>query len=246
MFKKQVLAGLIFAAAMIHSLASDEPAAKLPAPKTGEKPAATEAVTKAIEPPEWRLELPAWNSLDRWSFQAGMAFITDATIDGILAGDGARATGKDEGEIYLLQTSYKLAALQPRIGKYRPKIDLELPFVLGIVDEQERDSPWLQYNVGLAARWKSFPWNKWLYTNFETGVGLTYSQYVIAAERVGHPDRERSHLEIYWPVQLMFALPKHRQHQLVLFIHHHSGGGIFHRGGANSFGFGYRFVPGER
>lgn len=246
MFKKQILTALVLAAALLQATADDAPAAKQPASKTGEKTAAAQPEPKASELPDWRLELPAWNKLDRWSFQAGLAFITESTIDDILVGDGARATGKDEGEIYLLQASYKLAALQPHIGKYRPKIDLELPFVLGIVDEDERDSPWVQYNAGITMRWKSFPWNEWLYTNFETGVGLTYSQYVILTERVRHPDRDRSHVEIYWPVQLMFALPKYREHQLALFLHHHSGGGMFHTGGANSLGFGYRYVPGER
>jgi hypothetical protein len=44
----------------------------------------------------------------------------------------------------------------------------------------------------------------------------------------------------------MLAHPRYREHQLVLFLHHHSGGAIFHRGGANTLGIGYRFVPGER
>lgn len=238
MFKKLTLAGLVLAAALMPALAADTNTAKSSAPKADEKASTPLEEKKNV--------LPAWNSFDRWSFQGGVAFITESTIDEILVGDGERARGADEGEIYLLQASYKLAAFEPHIGKYRPQIDLELPFVLGIVDERERDDLWLQYNLGLTVRWKSFPWNEWLYTNLETGVGLTYSQYVIATERVRHPDRDRSHLEIYWPVQLMLALPKYREHQLALFLHHHSGGGMFHTGGANSLGFGYRYVPGER
>ena len=234
----QILLGLILATATA-TWADDAPSAKQSAPRSSDDSA--RVPTAATEN-----ELPAWNSFDRWSFQAGVAFITESTIDEILVGDGKRATGKDEGEIYLLEASYKLAAFAPHIGKYRPKIDLQLPLVLGIVNEHERDDLWLQYNVGLTVRWKSFPWNEWLYTNLETGAGLTYSQYVIATERVRHPDRDRSHLEIYWPVQLLFALPSHRQHQLALFLHHHSGGGTFHTGGANNLGFGYRYVPGER
>jgi hypothetical protein len=239
MFKKHILTGLVLAAALMPTLADDATTAKPPAPKTDEKTGSAPLEDK-------NNVLPPWNSFDRWSFQGGVAFITESTIDDILVGDGERARGADEGEIYLLQASYKLAAFEPHIGKYRPQIDLELPFVLGIANEHERDDLWLQYNLGLTVRWKSFPWNKWLYTNLETGCGLTYSQYVIATERVRHPDRDRSHLEIYWPVQLMFALPKYREHQLSLFLHHHSGGGMFHTGGANSLGLGYRYVPGER
>ena len=237
MLNKTILAALLLTAALRPALADDT--AKAPAPKSDDK-------TSVPQPMDKDNTLPEWNSLDRWSFQGGVAFITESTIDDILVGDGARATGADQGEIYLLEASYKLAAFQPHLGKFRPKIDLQLPFVLGIVNEHERDDLWLQYNLGLTVRWKSFPWNEWLYTNLETGAGLTYSQRVIATERVRHPDRDRSHLEIYWPVQLLFALPKYRQHQLALFLHHHSGGGTFHTGGANNLGFGYRYVPGER
>jgi len=95
-------------------------------------------------------------------------------------------------------------------------------------------------------RWKSFPWNHWVYTTIESGVGLTYSQHVLQIERSRHPGRDRSHLEFYWPIQLTLAHPRHRQHQLVLFLHHHSGGTIFHTGGANSLGAGYRYVFDER
>jgi hypothetical protein len=227
MFKTKNWFGIVLASSVLVSLADDA----APAKETAEKKSS---------------ELPAWNTLDRWSFQAGVAFITESTIDDIIVGEGERATGADEGEIYLLEASYKLAAFQPQIGRFQPRIDLQLPLVLGLVNEHERDDLWLQYNAGVTLRWKSFPWNEWLYTNLETGVGLTYSQYVIATERVRHPERERSHVEIYWPVQLMLALPKHPQHQLSLFLHHHSGGGMFHTGGANSLGLGYRYVPGEK
>ncbi len=237
MLNKMILAALLLTAALRPALADDT--AKATAPKSDDK-------TSVPQPADKDNTLPEWNSIDRWSFQAGVAFITESTIDEIITGDGKRARGADQGEIYLLEASYKLAAFQPHLGKFRPKIDLQLPFVLGIANEHERDDLWLQYNLGLTVRWKSFPWNEWLYTNLETGAGLTYSQYVIATERVRHPDRDRSHLEIYWPVQLLFALPKYHQHQLALFLHHHSGGGTFHTGGANNLGFGYRYVPGER
>jgi hypothetical protein len=190
-------------------------------------------------------ELPLWRDFDRWSFQVGLGIISGSTIDEILVLDGERAEGDAEGEIHFLQVSYKVAAFKPVVFGQRVDVDLELPLVLAVVDERGRD-PFMQYNVGLTLRWKSFPWNNWLYTNFETGCGLTYSSHVLEAERQRHPSRDRSHLEFYWPSQLMLAHPRYREHQLVLFLHHHSGGAIFHRGGANTLGIGYRFVPGER
>jgi hypothetical protein len=239
MCKKQILGSLVLVAAMCGLMADDQPAVK-------QEKAKTEAKADAIQADAKKDEVPAWRDLDRWSFQFGAAFITESTIDDIMIIEGTRAKREDEGEIYLLQASYKLAALQPQWGRFNPKIDLELPLVLGIVNESERDSPFMQYNVGFTVRWKSFPWNKYLYTNLETGCGLTYSQYVLATERVRHPDRERSHWEFYWPIQLMLAHPRYPQHQLVMLLHHHSGGTLFHKGGANSLGVGYRYVPGER
>ncbi|HEY0548757.1 MAG TPA: acyloxyacyl hydrolase [Verrucomicrobiae bacterium] len=216
MFKKQIFAMVLIAAAL--------PAAEVQSDATN--------------------AIPSWRNLDRWSFQSSVVLITGSTIDEIGTWDSELADGKAEGQIYLLQVSYKLAK-EPVLFGHRFEMDLELPLVLGVVDEDNND-PFMQYSVGLTLRWKQFPWNKWVYTNFETGGGLTYSQHVLTTERERHPDRDRSHLEFYWPVQLMLAHPRHRDHQLVLLLHHHSGGGIFHRGGANSLGVGYRFVPGER
>ncbi len=188
---------------------------------------------------------PRGRELDRWSFQAGVAAITDSAIGDLFRGDAQRPSSEARGEIYLLQVSRKLAEFKPELWGQEMKLDLELPLVLGVVNE-DGDGSFLQYSGGLTLRWKHFPWNHWLYTNLETGVGLTYSQHVLATERERLSGRERSHLEFYWPLQLMLAHPQHREHQLVLFIHHHSGGGIFHRGGANSVGIGYRYVIGER
>ncbi len=188
--------------------------------------------------------IPPWRDLKRWSFQAGVGFITGSTIDEVATFQSELGKGDAHGQIYLMQVSYKAAELKPELFGRRFAVDVELPLVLGVVDEHGHKS-FMQYSGGVTLRWKTLPWNRWLYTNFETGIGLTYSQHVLAAERERHPDRERSHLEIYWPVQLMVAHPRYREHQLVLFLHHHSGGGIFHTGGANTLGVAYRYVPGE-
>jgi len=189
--------------------------------------------------------VPSWRNLDRWSFQGGVGFITGSTIDEIGTAQSEWADGKSAGQIYLLQVSYKVTELKPTLFGREMAVDLELPLVLGAVDERGRQ-PFMQYSGGGMLRWESFPWNRWLYTNLETGLGLTYSQRVLETERRRHPDRERSHVEFYWPVQLTLAHPRRRDHQLVFFLHHHSGAGIFHKGGANTLGIGYRYVPGER
>jgi hypothetical protein len=189
--------------------------------------------------------LPSWRDANRWSFQGGIGFITGSTIDEIGGFNSELGGDESGGEIYLLQVSYKLARPDPVLFGHPIELDLELPVVLGFVDENHNNA-FMQYSIGLTFRWKTFPWNHWLYTNIETGGGFTYSQHVLETERERHPTRERSHVEFYWPLQVMLAHPRHRQHQLVLFLHHHSGGGVFHTGGANTLGAGYRFVPEER
>jgi hypothetical protein len=240
MFRNRILTGVLIASGVlaVSNVVAQQDA--LPA----EERSKPEAVLKLDQKPSNDSPAPGLLDKRRWSFQGGVALITESTIDDILTGDLDFASGDAEGEIYLAQVSYKLVENVELFNREWP-MDLELPFVLGLVNERGRD-PFMQYNLGLTLRWKRFPWNKWVYTNFETGAGLTYSQYVLAAERVMHPTRDRKHLEFYWPVQITIAHPRLRQHQLAFILHHHSGGTIFHRGGANNLGIGYRYVPAER
>jgi hypothetical protein len=205
----------------------------------------TNAVSASGPAENEKSTLGSWRDASRWSLQFGVGFITESTVDKVALVDARLGDHEDGGELYLFQASYKLAHLDPTLFGHRVKLDLELPLVLGVVNENHND-PFMQYSGGLTLRWKTFPWNHWVYTTIESGVGLTYSQQVLQIERTRHPNRDRSHLEFYWPIQLTLAHPRHRQHQLVLFLHHHSGGTIFHTGGANSLGAGYRYVFDER
>jgi hypothetical protein len=122
---------------------------------------------------------------------------------------------------------------------------LESPVTLIIADERDR-SPFLGYNAGIGIRWTDFPWNRHVATTAATALGLSYTEKIFAIERIRHPGRDRSHLKLYWPMQITFALPRHPRHQLILFNHHQSGGRIFDRGGMNAVGFGYRHVFPDR
>jgi hypothetical protein len=110
---------------------------------------------------------------------------------------------------------------------------------LEIVNENGRD-PFLDYNASIMVRWVDFPWNKYVKTSFAMGVGLSYSSKVYLMDRQLHPNSDRSHLKINWPIQLSLAHPDHPDHELLLFILHQSGGHVFDSGGVNSIGFGYR------
>jgi len=182
---------------------------------------------------------------DRWTLQCGVAMITSNVINDFSLGRVRRATGDAGGEMYLLGASYTLCDLDWTLmgRRYRPQ--LELPAVFGVVDEGGR-SPFFAYNAGITVRWKDLPFSRYVYTNFESGVGLSYTEHVLAIERQRHPRRDRSHLKFYWPIQLMLAHPKRKEHQLVVFIHHQSGGHVFDVGGSNLIGVGYRHVFRER
>lgn len=182
---------------------------------------------------------------NRWTFQFGVAMITDNTIDDFLTLDISRASGAAGGEMCLFSASYTLYHFDWMIGNYRCRPQLELPLVIGVVDENGR-TPFFDYNAGVTIRWKDFPFNNFVYMNIESGVGLSYSEHVLQVEKDRHPNRDRSHLKFYWPIQIMLAHPEHREHQLAAFIHHQSGGHIFDIGGSNLVGLGYRYVFGER
>ena len=182
---------------------------------------------------------------DRWTLQFGVAVITSNVIGDFSLGDFSRATGPAGGEMYLFSASFTLHDFDWTLWGRRYRPQLELPMVFGVVNERGR-GPFFDYNAGVTLRWKDFPFNLFVYTNFETGVGLSYTERVLAIEEERHPDRDRSHLKFYWPIQLMLAHPKWREHQLVFFIHHQSGGHIFDVGGSNMVGVGYRHVFRER
>jgi hypothetical protein len=178
---------------------------------------------------------------DRWSLEYGVAFITSQNIGDLMSGEVNIDDGPAGGEIHYLTASCLLA--EPEwclFGKtFHPA--LELPFTLGIVDENA-GSPFSSYSVSFVVRWRDFPWNDRVLTAFSTGVGLMWSSEVHAMDIQRHPGDDRSRWKFNWPLQLSLAHPSHPCHQVVLFIAHHSGGRIFDRGGINSLGIGYRFA----
>jgi hypothetical protein len=176
-----------------------------------------------------------------WVFDIGEAFITSNGVDDIIAGDVDIDHGDAGGNIFNITASRRLGILNWNVGNYTFHPELELPFKLEIFDENSR-SPFLDYNASFLVRWVDFPWNRYLKTTFATGVGLSYSTKIPLMDQKLHPeDRDRSHLKIDWPIQLLFELPAHHEYELMLFISHQSGGRTFDVGGINSVGIGYRF-----
>jgi hypothetical protein len=174
-----------------------------------------------------------------WAYEIGIAFITDNTVDDFAKGKFNIADGPAGGEVYVLTAAKRMGEFRWRIGNSTFTPQVELPLSLKIVDENGR-SPFFDYNASVAVRWEQFPWNHVVHTGFSMGVGLSYSEKLYGMELQRHPDRSRSKVRFNWPIQMTFASPRYPDHQLKLFLAHHSWGRVFHKGGVNSLGFGYR------
>ena len=174
-----------------------------------------------------------------WGVQIGVAFISENNIGEIFTGGLEPAEGDAGGEVYLFSLTwiahrfeipYRDRVFTPRFEPY---------LTLALVDEN-RGSPFPDYNGGIGFRWVDFPWDRWVDTSAFMGVGFSYSSRVFLVDRERHPGEERSHLKLDWPLQLTLAIPRWPEHQLVIFNDHHSGGHIFDQGGVNNVGIGYR------
>lgn len=176
-----------------------------------------------------------------WGIQFSSAIISENSIDEVLSGDFDAAEGDARGQLY----SLTLSRVVHRFGNppewWLPSAQFEPYVTLTLVDEKG-SSLFPDYNAGIGFRIGDFPWNRWVATTFYMGLGLSYSAQVYGSDRQRHPDEDRSHLKLDWPIQLSLALPPWPQHQLVLFNDHQSGGHIFDEGGVNSVGIGYRYT----
>jgi len=186
-----------------------------------------------------KLELAA-EPTRNWGIFAGVALISQNTIDEELTGNVARADGDAGGELYSITLNWVAHRFALPLHEHVFTPQLEPYLTLTLVDEHS-GSPFLDYNGGAGIRWVNFPWNRWITTTVFTGIGLSYSSRVYTVDRERHPGEERSHLKFDWPIQFTFAVPRWPQHQFVIFNDHQSGGHVFDVGGVNSFGIGYRF-----
>lgn len=176
-----------------------------------------------------------------WAYEIGVSAITSNHIEDFFIAPSTieQFHGAAGGNLYTLTATRLLGNLKWEIGGHTFTPQLEVPLTLEIVDENSR-SPFLDYNASFTVRWIDFPWNEHVSTSFALGVGLSYSSKVYLADIARHPDEDRSHLLINFPIQLTLALPQHPEHQLMIFISHQSGGHLYQEGGVNSLGIGYR------
>jgi hypothetical protein len=76
----------------------------------------------------------------------------------------------------------------------------------------------------IMARWSNFPWSNTVRTTFGLGGGLSYATPIPSLEKQStdaNPDYEN--LMHYIAIEATFALPSHKDWQLVYRLHHRSG-----------------------
>lgn len=216
--------------------------AQLPAETTEAGGKENAAAGPASDAPPLRERLPEKiKSSGRWSVAFGVAIIADTRVDDYVTSGFKEYHGAGSGLTYNLTTTYRLREFDWKLGKSRMRPVLELPFMLTLVDEDTGgNDPFLDYNLGLSFRWRDFPWNRHLYTTFAVGGGFSYSSKIWTADQMRHEGEDRSNLKFWLPIEFTLALPRHPQHQLMLFIDHQSGGWTLDTGGIDAWGAGYR------
>jgi hypothetical protein len=177
-----------------------------------------------------------------WTLEFGVSWMTENDINNFIEAEATFGHGDAGAEIYQFTATKLLRDLPFSLfGKeYRPL--LELPLCLEYVD-QNANNDFFVSNFAFQLRWVDFPWNHRLHTTFGAGLGLSYASRIYAMDRQRHPNEDRSHLKFNLPIFVSFALPEIPEHQVRLYIAHHSGGfGTFDQGGVNSLGVSYAYA----
>lgn len=177
----------------------------------------------------------------KWAFEFGVGIIGDSTPGNYLELGFDRFDGPGKGLTYNLTAAYRLHEFNWKAGRLRLQPEIELPLMLTLVD-QNVGGLIPDVNAGAMIRWRDFPWNRYVYTTFAAGAGISYSFRVWTADYSRHPGEDRSNLKFWLPIQFTIAAPQYPRHQLTLFIDHQSGGTILDTGGIDAWGFGYRFL----
>jgi hypothetical protein len=92
-------------------------------------------------------------------------------------------------------------------------------------------------------RWKAFPWNHLVYTNFRFGLGVSYVSDVSPWEKQNSGNGRGSRLLPFMVPEITFSSGPDSMGEAFLRVHHRSGGwGIINgvSGGSNYVSVGYR------
>jgi hypothetical protein len=113
------------------------------------------------------------------------------------------------------------------------------------VGKHFRKQDHFEFNLLAIYRWKRFPWNRYLQTTAAIGDDLSYATEIPSLEASSTTNVGATRLLNYIMVETTFALPKVKNWQLVVRVHHRSGVyGMFNdvEGGSNVMAAGIKFL----
>lgn len=131
-------------------------------------------------------------------------------------------------------------AVSRKMYSFSQHLDLELE---GQGVKHMGDQHHWEFNGLFTLRWLTFPWNKYIYTTFAIGDGLSYATRTPKLEEELHGDNTSLFLN-YLMLEVTFALPETPKWSLVVRLHHRSGVlGIFNdvEGASNALGMGLKY-----
>ena len=145
-----------------------------------------------------------------------------------------------KGQPRIREHSYILAvALAREIWRFRDLFGFELEGQT--VRHFDEMNHW-EFNGLLVARWRWFPWDKYLDTSFAIGDGISYATEVPKVEK--REDSDAGKYLNYLMFELTFGLPQYSKWDVLFRIHHRSSvqGRIGARdAGSNFFCTGIRY-----
>ncbi len=167
------------------------------------------------------------NTLERkWFLTVYGGLHAQKTLGGLLT---FQATFPDD-------TYIAVAALGREFWRYK-QLSLEVEGQVGKYFGQEHQ--W-QFNGLLIARWHWFPWNKYIDTTLAVGDGISYNTEISKIEK--EDDEDAGLVLNYLMFELTLGLPKYRQWDVVVRIHHRSSiYGVAGAGGSNFLTAGIKY-----
>ena len=118
--------------------------------------------------------------------------------------------------------SFVGGTLSEALVEFRDLADFEGEVGVGQrLGNQHESEVWL----ALYARWKWFPWNRFITTTVAVSTGLNYASGVSQYELEQSGIQGGSNLLHYFSPEITFALPSKTDWQFLIRYHHRSGGG---------------------
>lgn len=131
--------------------------------------------------------------------------------------------GWDQARLYSGEVAYTLKKDNP-FQKFMSPVLNNIDVVLNVTYQDDPSGSIWEINPFVMARWNKFPWNDTIRTTFGLGGGLSYASNIPSIEIDStDPDGDYHNLLHYIAVEATFALPSHKDWQLVYRLHHRSG-----------------------